>query len=209
MALVAIVTIAGAALLVWTTRESVLRGVGHMLVAEDRVQAANLIVIAPDVGDAGVLEAAALVERRLGDRVLVIADPLTAMAQAFAARGVPYEDVGARMVSLLHQLGITQVHLLRLPTGGSEETGRALPAWCQEYNVRSLIVVTSTDHSRRLRRVLRRHIRARAVPLHVMVHRATYSAFAPDRWWQSRGTLRTGIEELQKLTLDVLMHPFS
>jgi hypothetical protein len=42
-----------------------------------------------------------------------------------------------------------------------------------------------------------------------MVRSARYSAFDPDGWWETRGGIRTEIIELQKLLLDVLLHPIS
>ena len=32
---------------------------------------------------------------------------------------------------------------------------------------------------------------------------------APDHWWQDRSTVRTGLVELQKLAVDVVVHPLS
>jgi len=43
----------------------------------------------------------------------------------------------------------------------------------------------------------------------VLVHGAHYSPFNPDRWWLSRGSLRTGIIEMEKLMLDFARHPLS
>jgi hypothetical protein len=42
----------------------------------------------------------------------------------------------------------------------------------------------------------------------VTVQAARYSNFDPDRWWESRGGVRTEIGELQKLLLDFMLHPF-
>ena len=44
---------------------------------------------------------------------------------------------------------------------------------------------------------------------HVAVRAARYSSFDPDRWWETRGGIRTEIIELQKLLLDVVLHPLS
>jgi hypothetical protein len=43
----------------------------------------------------------------------------------------------------------------------------------------------------------------------VIVRPARYSQFDPDGWWDTRGGLRTGIVEIQKLVLDVVRHPIS
>jgi hypothetical protein len=45
-------------------------------------------------------------------------------------------------------------------------------------------------------------------PTQVMVQSTRYSTFDPDKWWKSRDGVRTEIVELQKLLLEVLLHPF-
>jgi len=67
--------------------------------------------------------------------------------------------------------------------------------------------VSTSDHTRRLRRVLHRSMKGHAVT--VMVRSARYSEFDPDRWWRNRTSVRTGIFELEKLLLDVVSHPFN
>jgi hypothetical protein len=64
------------------------------------------------------------------------------------------------------------------------------------------VVVAARDHSRRLRRVLDRAMKGH--PTRVTVRAERYSNFDPDRWWETRGGVRTEIIELQKLVLDVV-----
>jgi hypothetical protein len=45
--------------------------------------------------------------------------------------------------------------------------------------------------------------------VHVTVQAEHYSSFDPDRWWETRTGIRTEIIELEKLVLDVVLHPFS
>ena len=90
---------------------------------------------------------------------------------------------------------------------GTEADGQVLPLWCDEHHLRCIVVVASKDHSRRLRRVLDRVMKGH--PTHVIVQAARYSTFDPDRWWETRSGIRTEIIELQKLLLDVVLHPTS
>ena len=82
-----------------------------------------------------------------------------------------------------------------------------LPDWCDQHRFRSIVVVTTSDHSRRLRRVLHRAMEGHRT--RVMVRFAHYSQFDPDRWWQARAGIRTGIIELQQLLLDLARYPIS
>ena len=46
-------------------------------------------------------------------------------------------------------------------------------------------------------------------PTKVTVRSARYLVFDPDRWWETHGGIRTEVEELEKLLLDILRHPIS
>lgn len=55
--------------------------------------------------------------------------------------------------------------------------------WCTRQGFRSIIVVSTADHSRRLRRVLQRSLKGHE-GLRVMVHPASacFPHFDPDVW---------------------------
>jgi hypothetical protein len=190
-------------------RAPILGLVGAALVAQDPLGPADAIVIAPDLTEAGALDVADLVEGSSlsAARVMVIAPPVNPVAEVFAHRGVAYEDRATQVMRLLRGLGVEQAELLRLAAGGTEDAGRVLPEWCASHHVRSVIVLTGADHSRRIRRVLRRSMAGSTI--HLMVRVSRYAGFTADEWWQYRGGLRTGIVEFEKLLLDVARHPIS
>ena len=125
----------------------------------------------------------------------------------FIRRGLPYEDGGARQILQLRSLGVTDVVQIPRTDVGTEGEGQVLPSWCDEHQLRTIVLVATKDHSRRLRRVLDRVMKGH--PTRVTVQPARYSSFDPDRWWETRGGVRTEIVELQKLLLDVVLHPMS
>ena len=93
------------------------------------------------------------------------------------------------------------------PLSSSAEEGLVLPQWIDEQHLRSIVVVAAKDHSRRVRRVLDRATKGH--PTHVAVQAARYSSFDPDQWWETRSGTRREIKELQKLLLDIVLHPTS
>ena len=187
-------------------REPVLRAAGWALVVDEAVTSADIIVLSLDSGGAGALEAADLVQSGISKRVAVFMDPPSGEDHEFIRRGLPYEDAGARQIRQLKSLGVTDVvQISRID--GTEGEAHALPPWCDEHHLRSIIAVATKDHSRRLRRVLDRVMKGHLT--RVMVQPARYSSFDPDRWWETRGGVRTEIVELQKLLLDVVLHPMS
>jgi hypothetical protein len=187
-------------------RDPVLRAAGWALVVNEPVAPADIVVLSLNSGPAGALEAADLVQSGISKRVAVFMDPSGEWEREFIRRGVPYENEGARQMSRLRSLGVTDVVQISR-VDGTEGEGQALPPWCDEHRFGSIVVVVTKDYSRRLRRVLDRAMKGHLT--RVTVRPARYSSFDPDRWWETRGGIRTEIFELQKLLLDVVLHPMS
>lgn len=188
-------------------REPVLRAAGWVLVYNDPVVPADIIVVSLDSAGAGALEAADLVQNGIAKRVAVFRDPPSGEDHEFIRRGLPYDDAGARQIRQLMSLGVTDVIEIPRTEAGSEGEGEVLPPWSDEHQLRSIVFVAARDHSRRLRRVLDRVMKGHST--RVTVQPARYSSYDPDHWWESRDGIRTEIVELQKLVLDVVLHPLS
>jgi hypothetical protein len=202
--LVAVAVVVASVLAIRPLRVSLLRAAGWALVINEPVGPADVIVVSIDAGPAGALEAADLVRSGIATRVAVFADPPSEEDLEFIRRGIPYDDVAARQMQRLRSLGVHDVEQISR-VDGTESEGQVLPRWCDESRLGSIVVVTTKDHSRRLRRVLDRAMQGHATRVTVQV--ARYSTFDPDRWWETRGGTRIEIIELQKLLLDVVLHP--
>jgi hypothetical protein len=186
-------------------REPLLRTAGWALVVNESVAPADIIVLSLDSGPAGALEATDLVQNGISRRVAVFVDPPNEEDREFIRRGIPYDDVGARQLQRLRSLGVTDVVQISR-VDGTEGEGQVIPTWCDEHRFGSIVVVATKDHTRRLRRILGRAMKDHSTL--VTVRPARYSTFDPDRWWETRGGVRTEIIELQKLLLDFVLHPF-
>lgn len=202
-----VLLLAAATVVIPATRTHLLRAAGEALVAEDPLEPSDIIVVTADSDGAGLLEAADLVHSGIAARVAVFEDPPDSIDREFLRRGVPYEDARARWLRQLTSLGVQSVEVVPRPVSGTEDEGRVLPPWFDEQHFKAVVVVTTADHSRRVGRVLRRAMQGH--PTRVRVRYARYSQFDPAEWWQSRGAVRTGIVELEKLFLDLIRHPFS
>jgi len=207
-AILVVVALAAAAIVaVSSVREPVLRTAGWALVVNEPIAPADIIVITLDSNGAGALEAADLVQSGIATRVAVFADPPSGEDDEFIRRGLPSEDPSARQIRQLRWLGVTDVVQIPRTEVGTESEGQVLPPWCDQHQFRSIVSVAARDHSRRSRRMLDRVMKGH--PTRVTVRPARYSSFDPDRWWETRGGVRTEIVELQKLVLDVVLHPMS
>ena len=191
------------------TRQACLRAAGWALVAEEALPHGDIIVVGIAADGAGVLEAADLFHAGVAARVAVFADPPDPIIdREFLRRGAPYEDEAARSVRQLRSLGVANIETIPARfANGTEAEGPALRGWCDENRFDSVVLVTTADHSRRLSRVLRRAMKGQSTRVAVRV--AHHSTFDPDRWWETRGGSRIEIIEMQKLLLDIVLHPFS
>jgi hypothetical protein len=134
-------------------------------------------------------------------------DPPSEEDDEFIRRGLPNEGEAAKQIRELKSLGVTDIVRISPPVDGTEEEVEALPPWCDEQKLQSIVFVAHSDHTRRLRRVLDRIMKGH--PTRVMVKPSRYTNFDPDRWWETRGGIRTEIVELQKLLFEIVLHPVS
>jgi hypothetical protein len=186
-------------------RTSLLRAAGRVLVVDEPIEPADVIVLPKWAGAAGAIDASDLVHKRIANLVAVLPELSEPSEQELARRGVRHTDQNLDLVQVLHALGVAKVELIPEAAAGTEAEGQVLLAWCSQRHFSSIIVMTSPDHSRRVRRVLHRALQAQAIK--VTIRSARYSGFAPESWWTTRDGARTEIVELQKLFLDVLRHP--
>lgn len=190
-------------------RRPVLRALGTALVVDETPQTADVIVLPEWAGRAGAIEAADLVHAGISDRVVVVAAPREAPDFELTRRGVYEPSDAERLVRLLEALGVVRVEQLGEAANGTESEGRLLSTFCKERDFHAIAVVSTRDHSRRVRRVLRRSMEEAGVKAIVHVKSARFSPFDPGGWWETRGGTRTEIEEIEKLLLDIARHPAS
>jgi hypothetical protein len=189
------------------TRTACLKAIGHALVLDRPIGAADVIVLSIDAGPSGVLEAVDLIGQGVSGAVAVFAEPPTRAEVELLKRGVPYQDSAAQSLRHLASLGVANITRIPTPVTGTGAEADVLPAWLTQHGYRSAIVITTSDHSRRAQRLLDRATEDRDI--RVSVRPSRYSNFDPDSWWKDRRGTRTALIELQKLLLDILSHPLS
>ena len=179
-----------------------LGALGSLLVVEDPLEPADAIVLTVDSGLAGVRQAVGLVRRGISSRVAVFPESTSGDATADAATARRL----MRRLQLLADDGVTDVVLLPAVSGTTDE-GPVLARWCEHQRLRSVIVVSLPDHSRRVRRNMTRAFRDSVTK--VIVRVAPYRLFDSRTWWHHRTGTRIALEELTKLLFDLMLHPVS
>jgi hypothetical protein len=188
------------------SRRALLRSAGWALVQRDAEEPADIIVIAVDADGAGVLEAADLVQRGRAARVALFAGTPSAADLEFARRGVQGSGAAAVSRQQLQALGVTAIEQVPQAVAGTDDESEALPQWCDQNGFRTILFVSTRDHSRRVRRILGRTMAGHRT--RVLVRYSSYSQFDPDTWWLTRSGVRTELVEFEKLVFDFLRHPF-
>ena len=187
-------------------RVGILQRLGWALVTEDPLTRADAIVLTVDVGRAGVLEAAGLVQprnRHPRRRLFRIAGMRSRRIPP--ARSSGRGTCGRNHARSAGCWGIGGGE--DADAGyGRENQGPVLAQWCAAQRLGAIVVVSLSDHSRRVGGTWRAMQNS---PTRVIVRPARYGLFDPNHWWRSRGGIRTQVEELQKLTVDILRHPLS
>jgi hypothetical protein len=207
-----ILTVLGAVVAVFAVcallRRPILREAGRLLTFSDPVAAADIIVVTEwDATDGALLDAADLVQDGIASRVAILLTPPVPADRELARRGIHREPISVYLVGMLHSLGVKTVEIIPSTADGTGAEGEVLTAWCDERQFRSVVVVSSPDHSRRVRRVLNRWMRHH--PTRIAVHTARYSDFDPERWWETHNGIRWELEGMGKLIVDVALHPIS
>jgi hypothetical protein len=183
-------------------RDPILRALGRSLVVDEPVEHVDVILVPSWAGAAAAIDAADLVHAGISDRVAVLLSPERPADRELIRRGIDTVD----LPELLRLLGVAKVELIPDRAAGTEAEVQVLLSWSDERQFRSIVVISSPDHSRRLYRMLQRSLSGRTTRL--VIRSARYSSFDPDEWWKTRGGARSAIVELQKLLLDLVRHPF-
>jgi hypothetical protein len=102
---------------------------------------------------------------------------------------------------------MNSVEVIPRGVAGTNDEGATLPYWCSAKGYRSVVLVSTADHSRRTRRILQRATQGSGVK--VLVHASRYSQFNYNAWWGTRTGIRIELIESEKLLFDVLRHPLS
>jgi uncharacterized SAM-binding protein YcdF (DUF218 family) len=181
--------------LVLSTMVTVALGVkaaGLYLVAGDALAPSDAIVVLDGMTPAREVEAALLYRQRLAPVVMVARarDP-SPLARRLAGEPGPQE----RSVRALEHAGVPRRAIARMDRT-VENTAQELQVdfeHARAQGFRRVILVTSPEHSRRVRIMWNARHQA-TVP--ALIHPTPYDTFDAANWWRSRRSLERGLHEL-------------
>lgn len=170
-----------------------LLGIGRWLVLEDPLEKAEAIVVLSGRMPLRVLEAAKLYREGYAPKVWLTHS--TEPGATLEAMGISYIGEDSYNLRVLVHEGVPPeaIRLLEPPILDTVDEIAAVSAALEQENGRSVIIVTSKVHTRRVR-ILWRRLASRRVQ--AVVRAASEDPFEPRRWWRTSGDALDVVREL-------------
>jgi uncharacterized SAM-binding protein YcdF (DUF218 family) len=184
-------------LLVYAFSTPLLTAMGAALVHADPLERADaMIVLAPLIDR--VVEAAELYRGGYAPIVVLTRETRDPAEQFLIDRGIVDSGEEGRR-DILNALGVPldAIVILDGVVNSTADEARGFADWAGHHAIRSVMVVTSPSHTARSRLAFLDALEN--LPIKVIVRPSRLDGFRSDTWWRSRGTLREGIVEWQKL----------
>ena len=171
---------------------------GAFLVVQDPLAKADAIFVLGGTRYERPLEAVELFKAGWAPRITLMRQISDNGELDLTKRGVPYRREVDEQIDVLAHLGVpaTAITVLNEANSTAEEADALYVIGTSEHWKR-VIVVTSKQHTRRARLVMRRRMAGTGVE--VVVRSARLDDADVDRWWRSRSTLRFTLFESQRL----------
>ena len=171
---------------------------GAWLVVADPLKKADAIIVLGGTMYERPLEAVDLLKEQWAPRIYLFRELADWGEVELIKRGTPYTRAVDLQIDTMLKLGVPREALHVLDEAGStaEESQHVLELVTRERFSR-VIIVTSKQHTRRARLVMRRRLAGTGAQ--VIVRPTRYDLAPVDRWWANRGTLRFTVFETQRL----------
>jgi uncharacterized SAM-binding protein YcdF (DUF218 family) len=182
------------AAMLWAARQPLLTRLGALLVAEDPLVPATVLVVSHASGRAAALEAARLHGQGTAPRILLFTwarDPVDDEVVRLGARFLPTTEL---LVDILVRSGVPAdaIAVGPEPVDGLGSEVAAVARFAAEQRPASLLFITDRAHSARARWLLRRQVPSATA---VAVRSPAIDGFRPDGWWRDRERSRQVVFE--------------
>ncbi|MBI2524612.1 MAG: YdcF family protein [Candidatus Rokubacteria bacterium] len=168
------------------------------LSVEDRLERADAIFVFAGGFPARVLAAAELFRNGYGRVLVVDRDTVPPGFERLRALGVEISTPSEMERHVAVQLGVPggSVEVLPRASRNTEDGVRQLLTLAEQRNLRTIILVSSKFHTRRIRLMFDAHSEGKARGI---VYGTPYDSFDPQDWWRRRDDVRRVVFEYQKL----------
>ena len=190
-AAVVVVLLCGTAAFAW--RAEVIDWIDARLLSVDPLQKSDAIVVLSGGTPEREVAAADLLLAGWAPKLVMTLEPERLGTTALLARGLQVPLARDLRVGYMRAMKVPENALVVLdpPIASTVEEAERVREWAVAQRVRSLLIVTSPNHTRRARYAFVRHFRGTDVTIRM--------AAANGAWQQRRITMRESVIELQKL----------
>lgn len=177
------------------------RKLGSWLVKSDDPVHADAMVLLMGSFSERVLQTADLYAAQVAGEVWIVEEGMGAN-RTLEERGVEIISNSTQARSALATLGIPSDRISILPGDATSTRMEALA--CRDFlftqpEIDTLLLVTSTDHSRRALKIFEAAFSSLDRPLVLLCSASEYSNFNAEQWWKSRDDIQEVIMEYLKL----------
>jgi uncharacterized SAM-binding protein YcdF (DUF218 family) len=171
---------------------------GSWLVVQDPLVKSDAVIVLGGTMYERQLEAVDLYNEAWAQRIYVFREVIDWGERALIERGISYTTAVDVQIDAMVRLGVPRhlIHVLERANSTAAEAEYVRELVTSEKMSR-VIVVSSKQHTRRARLVMRRRLAATGTE--VIVRWSRYDRSDVDRWWTERATLRFTLFELQRL----------
>ncbi|MCP4309954.1 MAG: YdcF family protein [Bacteroidetes bacterium] len=182
------------------------RKAGEWLVKADEPEYADaMIMLMGSISDR-VLETADLYHARVAGKVWIVKEGMGA-SRMLEERGVQITSTTTQVRRALVELGIPADRIVILPGGATSTQMEA--EIVRDYlftleGIDTLLVVSSSHHTRRANMIFKAALSTQEEPISVMCSPSRYTDFNAGKWWKSREDIQDVVLEYLKITNFVL-----
>jgi uncharacterized SAM-binding protein YcdF (DUF218 family) len=188
-----------AAVLLIVQRTAVLTWVGSLLLVEEPLTQADVVLPLSGGNWDREIEAAELFRSGHAPRVLLTIEPEAGTLTYLAQRGIHFPTSEEIRLQVLVALGVPRerIAVIKRPVTSTLDEARFVGAWLRQNAAHTVIIVSSPQHTARAKYVFERY--AAGPGIRFVMRPTTLGEFKPENWWMNRVMLREGIVELEKL----------
>jgi uncharacterized SAM-binding protein YcdF (DUF218 family) len=175
---------------------------GQWLVAEDELQASDMIVVLTGSLTDRILQAVDIYNARYSDKI-VFANSYRVDYDIFVERGVEMPPRKAQLYKMaVIDLGVPEENILILEGNAKSTQDEALII--REYirnnrAIESFILVTSKYHSGRAKKIFRKALSGLDREINIYSSPSKYDPFNASQWWKDREDIKWVVLEYLKL----------
>ena len=181
--------------------------IGNYLISDDlQENRADLGVLLGGEFPNRALEAANLWHEKRIKRIFVTANRESDGYYLLKENDVPIYSKQERNARLLERMGVPKDALIILSgsSNSTESEATQVKRWFAKNPPRgasSIVIVTSPTHTKRSKRIFRRHLPS---DVHIFAKPTRFDTFSEKKWWRERHLIKEVILEYQKTFFDLL-----